>query len=223
MTRFSRLEVFNTLLDKGVVPLFFNADVDKSSEVIAACTRGGAQVIEFTNRGEGAYTVFTQLVEHFAKVEPSLMLGVGSVIDAPTAAMFLAAGAAFVVSPILSPEIARLCNLHKMAYLPGCATPTEISQAEELGAEIVKVFPGQVVGPEFIKATLGPCPWHRLMPTGGVDATEESVSAWIKAGACAVGLGSNLISAQVIKEKQYDTLSEKVSQSLAWVKKARAK
>jgi len=151
MTRFSRLEIYNSLLDKGVVPLFFNADIENCIGIITACVHSGAQVVEFTNRGEGAYAVFMRLVEHFSKAEPSLMLGVGSVIDAPTAAMFLAAGAAFVVSPILSPEIAHLCNLHKVAYLPGCATPTEISQAEDLGAEIVKIFPGRYFIPSSSK------------------------------------------------------------------------
>jgi 2-dehydro-3-deoxyphosphogluconate aldolase/(4S)-4-hydroxy-2-oxoglutarate aldolase len=168
MARTSRLEVLNRVLSDGLVPLFFHPDPDTAVEVAMACARGGAQVVEFANRGEGAYAAFARLAERLPAAGSKAILGVGSVIDAPTAALFLAAGANFVVSPILNAEVARLCNLRKVAYLPGCSTPTEIAQAEELGAEIAKVFPGQVGGPEFIKAVMAPCPWHRLMPTGGI-------------------------------------------------------
>ena len=222
MARFMRLEVINTLLDTGLVPLFYNADVETSIELASACSRGGAKVIEFTNRGELAYPVFTELVKHFAKADPGIILGVGSIIDAPTAALYLAAGANFIVGPSFNPEIARLCNRRKILYMPGCATETEISTAEEYGAEICKIFPGETVGgPAFIKGVMAPCPWHRLMPTGGVDATEASVSEWIKAGAAAVGMGSKLISAQAVKDKDYDGIAAKTSQCVNWVQTAR--
>ncbi len=224
MARFMRLEVINTLLDIGLVPLFYNADVETSVELALACARGGAKVIEFTNRGELAYPVFAELIRHFAKADPSLILGVGSILDAPTAALYLAVGANFIVGPSFNPEIARLCNRRKILYMPGCATETEISTAEEYGAEICKIFPGETVGgPAFVKAVMAPCPWHRLMPTGGVDATETSVSEWIKAGAAAVGMGSKLVSAQAVKEKDYDGIAAKASQCLEWIRKARAK
>ncbi len=222
MARFMRLEVTNTLLDTGLLPLFYNSEVETAIAVVAACARGGARLIEFTNRGEAAYPVFTELVRHFAQADPALILGIGSVVDAPTAALYLASGANFIVGPNLNPEISRLCNRRKVLYMPGTATENEISQAEELGAEIVKIFPGEAVGgPSFIKAVMAPCPWHRLLPTGGVDATEASVTEWIKAGAAAVGMGSKLITAQALKTKNYDGISATVAEVIGWIRKAR--
>jgi len=224
MARFMRLEVLNTLLDIGLVPLFYNGDVETSIELASACSRGRAKTIEFTNRGELAYPVFTELVKHFTKADPSLILGVGSIVDAPTAALYIAAGANFIVGPSFNPEIAKLCNRRKILYMPGCATETEIATAEEYGAEICKVFPGATVGgPAFIKGVMAPCPWHRLMPTGGVDATEASVSEWIKVGAAAVGMGSKLITKQAVSDKDYDGIAKKASDCIGWIKNARAK
>jgi 2-dehydro-3-deoxyphosphogluconate aldolase / (4S)-4-hydroxy-2-oxoglutarate aldolase len=224
MARFMRVDVINTLLDIRLVPLFYNGDVKSSIELASACARGGAKVIEFTNRGELAYPVFTELVKHFAKDDPTIILGVGSILDAPTAALYIASGANFIVGPSFNPEIARLCNRRKILYMPGCATETEISIAEEYGAEICKIFPGETVGgPAFVKAVMAPCPWHRLMPTGGVDATEASVSEWINAGAAAVGMGSKLVTAQAVKDKDYDGIAKKASDCIGWIKNARAK
>jgi len=219
MARFSRLDVLNSLLDIGLLPLFYHAEVDVAVDVVLACARGGARLVEFTNRGESAYPVFTELVRRCAKSD--VILGVGSVPDAPTAALFIASGANFIVSPSLNPEVARLCNRRKVPYLPGCLTPTEIAAAEELGVEICKIFPGNVGGPEFISAVMAPCPWTRLLPTGGVDATEESVNAWIKAGAAVVGMGSKLITSSMLKARDYDGLAAKVAQVIAWIKAAR--
>jgi 2-dehydro-3-deoxyphosphogluconate aldolase/(4S)-4-hydroxy-2-oxoglutarate aldolase len=219
-----RLEVINKLLDIGLVPLFYNGDMATSVELVGACSRGGARVVEFTNRGEMAYPIFAELVKHFAKNDPSVILGVGSIMDEPTAALFLSAGANFVVGPGFNPGIARLFNRRKILYIPGCATETEISTAEEYGAEICKIFPGETVGgSKFIKAVMAPCPWHRLMPTGGVDSTEASVSEWIKAGAAAVGMGSKLITAQSVKDKDYDSITKKISECIEWISKARQK
>ena len=222
MARFMRLEAINTILEAGLIPLFYNDDLDTAIEIVNACKRGGARMVEFTNRGEGAYPVFSELIRHFASADPGVILGIGSIIDAPTAALFIAAGANFIVGPSLNPEIARLCNRRKILYMPGCATENEISAAEELGAEICKIFPGEAAGgPGFISAVMAPCPWHRLLPTGGVEATEESISEWIKAGAAAVGMGSKLISSQDVKNKDYDRIANRTAQCLAWVKDAR--
>ena len=222
MARFMRLEVINTVLEIGVLPLFYHGETETAIGLVSACARGGGRVIEFTNRGELAYPVFTELVRHFAKADTSVILGVGSILDAPTAALFIAAGANFIVGPSFNPEIARLCNRRKILYLPGCSTETEISTAEEYGAEICKIFPGESAGgPGFISAVMAPCPWHRLLPTGGVDATEASIGEWIKAGAAAVGLGSKLISAQAVKDKDYDSIAAKTAQCVGWVKAAR--
>ena len=222
MARFMRLDVVNKLLGIGFVPLFYHGEFETAAGVISALARGGTGLVEFTNRGEMAYPVFVELVRHFTKAEPSLILGVGSIIDAPTAALYLAAGANFIVGPSFNPEIARLCNRRKVLYIPGCTTETEISTAEEWGAEICKIFPGDVLKPVFIKASLGPCPWHRLMPTGGVEPTEASIAEWIHAGAAAVGLGSRLINAQVLKEKDYEGIAAKTAACIGWVKTSRA-
>jgi 2-dehydro-3-deoxyphosphogluconate aldolase/(4S)-4-hydroxy-2-oxoglutarate aldolase len=176
-----------------------------------------------TNRGDRAYRVFQELEEHFAKARPEMILGVGSIVDAPTAALYIAQGANFVVGPTLCPETAKLCNRRKIPYAPGCGSATEIQNAHDLGCEIVKVFPGaEVGGPSFIKAVLGPCPWTRIMPTGGVDTTEESVTQWIKAGAAALGVGSNLITRELIAAKDFSGMSAKVKQVMGWIQKARA-
>ena len=224
MAKFARLEVYNQILSAGLVPLFFNANVNVTKEVAKACLEGGTRVLEFTNRGEGALQVFAALNAFIEETKLPVILGVGSVIDAPTAALFIAHGANFIVSPILNPEVARLCNRRKIAYMPGCATVTEISQAEELGVEIVKIFPGETIGgPNFVKAVLAPCPWTRIMPTGGVDATQENIFAWFKAGAVAVGMGSNLIRKDLVEAGDYQTIGQKVSQVLEWIKQAKAK
>jgi 2-dehydro-3-deoxyphosphogluconate aldolase / (4S)-4-hydroxy-2-oxoglutarate aldolase len=223
MAQYSRLDVYNTMLQTGLVPLFFSGDLEVAQKVAEACLEGGARLLEFTNRGEGALKVFAGLQEHLQKNKIPLVLGVGSVMDAPTAALFIAHGANYIVSPVLLPEVAKLCNRRKIAYMPGCGSVTEISQAEELGAEIVKIFPGESVGgPGFVKAVLGPMPWSRLMPTGGVDATQESIGAWIKAGACCVGMGSNLIRKEFLSKKDYSGISGTVKQVLEMVVAARS-
>jgi 2-dehydro-3-deoxyphosphogluconate aldolase/(4S)-4-hydroxy-2-oxoglutarate aldolase len=222
MARFARLEVFNAILDIGLVPLFYNGETNSAIEIVSALTRGGARVVEFTNRGEMAFQVFTELVRHFKNSDPSVILGVGSVIDAPTAALYLTSGANFIVGPNHNPEISRFCNRRKIAYLPGCATETEIMQAEELGAEICKIFPGESAGgPTFVSSVLAPCPWHRLLPTGGVEPTESSITEWIKAGAAAIGMGSRLVTATAVKDGNFDLIASKTAQTIAWIKKAR--
>lgn len=222
MAHMIRMEAVQTLCETGLLPLFYHGDVDTAKKIVSACAAGGARLLEFTNRGELAYPVFTELVRFVAREKLNICLGVGSIQDAPTAALFIAAGANFIVGPSFNPEIIRLCNRRKILYMPGCATETEISNAEELGAEICKIFPGEAAGgPGFIQAVMAPCPWHRLLPTGGVDATEVSISEWIRAGAAALGLGSKLISTQMIKDQDFDGMAKKTAQCLAWVKAAR--
>jgi 2-dehydro-3-deoxyphosphogluconate aldolase/(4S)-4-hydroxy-2-oxoglutarate aldolase len=179
-------------------------------------------VVEFTNRGDFAPEVFKELSAYLAKEHAQIILGVGSVIDAPTAALYIAYGAHFVVSPILNEEMARLCNRRKVAFMPGCGSVTEISQAEELGAEIIKIFPGSAVGgPGFVKALRGPCPWTRILPTGGVDATEASIRGWFEAGAACVGMGSKLIRKNLVTAGDWEEISRLVRQVLAWIKATR--
>lgn len=222
MARTARLDLYHRLLDVGVLPLFYNAQVETAADIVDACRRGGANLVEFTNRGELAYPVFSQLVQRFFVTDPAVILGVGSIQDAPTAALFIAAGAEFIVGPNLNPEIARLCNRRKIAYIPGAGTEYEISLAEEMGAEIVKVFPGSAAGgPGFVRSVMGPCPWHRLMPTGGVDATQASITEWIKAGAAAVGIGSKLVSKEIVNKRDFDGLASLTEQCIRWVRLAR--
>jgi 2-dehydro-3-deoxyphosphogluconate aldolase / (4S)-4-hydroxy-2-oxoglutarate aldolase len=224
MARFARLDVLSTMIETGLVPVFYHHDIEIAKKVVEACAAGGTRCIEFTNRGDFAPFIFKELAEHVAETHPGVILGAGSVVDAPTAALYIASGANFVVGPLLNPEIARLCNRRKIAYSPGCATASEISQAEELGVEIVKIFPGGLVGgPEFVKSLLAPMPWTRIMPTGGVEATRESVFAWIKAGVVALGVGSNLISKERIAGRRWDEMTQGAAQLLAWIREARGK
>jgi 2-dehydro-3-deoxyphosphogluconate aldolase/(4S)-4-hydroxy-2-oxoglutarate aldolase len=222
MARFDRLAVLNAMVDTGLVPVFYNGDVKVAKKIVTACAEGGARVVEFTNRGDRAWNVFTELITWADDAHPDVILGVGSVVDAPTAALYVSSGANFVVGPILNPEIARLCNRRKVAYSPGCGTASEISEAEELGVEIVKVFPGGLVGgPAFIKAVRGPAPWTRIMPTGGVDAKEENVKGWIEAGAACLGMGSKLVRKDLVAAGDFDAISENVSNVLRWIQEAR--
>lgn len=220
MAKFDRLSVYQALIGTGLVPLFYSGDVTEANAVAKAVAEGGSKVLEFTNRGEKALSVFVEVVT----ANPKLIVGVGSVLDAPTAALFIAYGANFIVGPVFNAEVARLCNRRKIAYVPGCGSASEISTAEESGVEIAKVFPGESVGgPGFIKAILGPMPWSRLMPTGGVDATAASIGEWVKAGAVAVGMGSNLVRKEWLFTKNYEAIRDCTKQCLEWVSAARAK
>ena len=205
-----------------MVPLFYNPDTETCRKVISACHAGGARVFEFTNRGDFAHEVFAE-VKKWARSEfPDMMIGAGSVPDAPTAAIFIQMGADFIVSPVLNPDVARICNRRKVLWIPGCGTLTEISQAEELGAEIVKIFPGSAVGgPSFVKAVKGPCPWTSIMPTGGVDPSEQNLEKWFAAGVTCVGMGSALITDKAVKGGEWQALEETVKHTLETIIKIR--
>jgi 2-dehydro-3-deoxyphosphogluconate aldolase / (4S)-4-hydroxy-2-oxoglutarate aldolase len=223
MSRFARLEVLNEVLRIGLLPLFYERQTESARKAVDACLDGGARLVEFTNRGDFAVRVFSELAERLEQEKSPVILGAGTIDDAPTAAQYIANGANFIVGPTFNPELARLCNRRKIAYFPGCATVTEIAIAEEWGVEICKIFPGQEVGgPNFIKAVHGPRPWSRLMPTGGVSPTQESITAWIKAGAAVVGLGSNLISKSRLQNGDYPAITQDVQQVLIWIDIARS-
>lgn len=222
MATFTRIHIAQTMARTGMVPLFYHPDPEVCRQVAAACYAGGARVLEFTNRGPGAFAAFQALRAYASAELPELALGIGSIVDAGTTALYLQAGADFIVSPILNPEMARICNRRKILWSPGCGTLSEVSQAEELGAEIVKVFPGDTLGPGFIKAVKGPCPWSSLMPTGGVSPTPDNLRAWLDAGAVCVGMGSQLISKDIIARQAWDELEARVTEALALIGSIRA-
>jgi 2-dehydro-3-deoxyphosphogluconate aldolase/(4S)-4-hydroxy-2-oxoglutarate aldolase len=221
MAKYSRLHVLNTLIETGLVPLFYNGDIEVATKIVQACIDGGARTIEFTNRGDQAHIIFEELIRRFEDND-DIILGVGSVVDQGTTSLYLQLGANFVVSPILDPEMVRICNRRKVACSPGCGTVSEISQAEELGVEIVKIFPGsQLGGAGFVKAVRGPMRWTRIIPTGGVSPTKENIYGWIEAGTACVGMGSKLITKEAVAAGDYASITANVRQVLAWIKEAR--
>ncbi|MCW9706569.1 bifunctional 4-hydroxy-2-oxoglutarate aldolase/2-dehydro-3-deoxy-phosphogluconate aldolase [Fodinibius salsisoli] len=218
MARFSRIEVASVMAETGLVPLFYHQDVEVAKEVLTACYQGGARLLEFTNRGDFAHEVFGELNKFAARELPKMILGVGSVVDGATAAQYMQLGANFVVTPMLKEDVARTCNRRKVMWAAGCGTLTEINRAEELGAEIVKAFPGSQLGPGFVKAVTGPCPWTSIMPTGGVTAEEDNLRGWFEAGATCVGMGSKLVTKQFLKDRDYDGLQDHVQDTLQLIK-----
>lgn len=223
MAKYTRLEVLTAMKQIGMIPVFYNGDYEVAKNVITACANGGARAIEFTNRGDRAINVFTKLAEYRDTEKPEIILGVGSICDAPTAAMYISAGADFVVGPLLDSDVAKVCNSRKVPYSPGCGTMTEIHNAEVLGVEICKIFPGgEVGGPNFVKNVKGPCPWTEIMPTGGVSPTKESLSAWFSAGVACVGMGSKLITKELLAAKDYAGITNKVKETLELINQIRA-
>ncbi|MFH7013574.1 bifunctional 4-hydroxy-2-oxoglutarate aldolase/2-dehydro-3-deoxy-phosphogluconate aldolase [Flavobacterium sp. FlaQc-52] len=223
MAKYSRIEVASQMKENGMVPLFFHTDIEVSKKVLKACYDGGARLMEFTSRGDFAFEVFGALNKYALAELPGMMLGVGSVTDAAATSLYLQLGANFIVTPVFREDIAIVCNRRKVLWSPGCGTLTEIARAEELGCEIVKLFPADIYGPEFIKAIKGPCPWTSIMPTGGVFPTVESLTSWLDAGAVCVGLGSQLISKEILDKNDFEGLKNKVSEVLAIIKKIKNK
>lgn len=206
-----RLSVLTALETQGVAPVFYHPDPEVCLNVIRACARGGAPVVEFTNRGDFACDLFGEINRELIRTDPQIVLGIGSVVDAGTAALYLNRGARFVVSPCLVEEVARVCNRRMVAYFPGCGSVTEIGQAHELGCEIVKLFPGASVGgADFVKAVKGPMPWAKIMPTGGVEPDASSIAKWFGAGITACGMGSKLITDDAIKAGDWAAIEAKV-------------
>jgi len=217
MAKYSRLRVLSTMVETGLVPEFFHRDIAVASHIVQALLEAGVRCIEFTNRGDQAHVVFGELVQRFQNDERAI-LGVGTVIDPGSAALFIQNGANFIAGPILNAEVAKICNLRKIAYLPGCGSASEISAAEELGVEIVILFPGsQLGGPDFVKAILRPMPWTYLMPTGGVEPSENNICSWFEAGVACVGMGSNLVRKDLVAAGNYKAITEIAAQTLKWI------
>lgn len=222
MAQFSRIEVATTMKEVGMIPLFFNNDIELSKKVLKACYDGGAKLLEFTARGDFAHEVFGDLIKYTVKDLPGMIMGVGSVSDAAQASLFMSLGANFVVTPLLREDIATVCNRRKVLWSAGCGSLTEIARAEELGCEIVKLFPGDIYGPQFVKSVKGPQPWTSIMPTGGVSPTEENLKGWFDAGVTCVGMGSKLISKDIIANEDFAKLEMNVRKVLAIIKSLRS-
>lgn len=214
MAQYTRIEVVKQMEESGMVPLFYHPDIDVAKQVLKACYDGGARLMEFTNRGDFALEIFTALNKFAIAELPGMMLGVGSVTDAASASAYMLAGANFVVTPVFREDIAIVCNRRKVLWSPGCGSLTEIAQAEELGCEVVKLFPGSTYGPGFVKAIKGPQPWTSIMPTGGVSTEESNLRGWFDAGVTCVGMGSKLISKDILTNKAYAELEENVRKTL---------
>lgn len=222
MAKYSRIEVASVMKENGMVPLFFHSDIELGKEVLKACYDGGSRLMEFTSRGDFAFEVFGALNKYALAELPGMILGVGSVTDAAAASLYMQLGANFIVTPVLREDIALVCNRRKVLWSPGCGTLTEIARAEELGCEIVKLFPGDIYGPQFVKGIKGPCPWTSIMPTGGVSTSRENLKSWFDAGVTCVGIGSQLISSEILDNKDFEGLRLKVKQTLETIKELRS-
>jgi len=223
MARFNKIQVLTVMSQTGMVPVFYHKDAEVAKKVLKACYLGGVRAFEFTNRGDFAHEVFSELVKFSALECPEMIVGVGSIVDSATAALYLQMGANFVVGPLFNPEVAKICNRRLVPYTPGCGSVSEIGFAQEMGCDLCKVFPaGNVGGPSFVKNVKGPMPWSMLMVTGAVEPTEENLTAWIKAGVTCVGMASNLFPPEIIAAKDWNKITDLCCSSLEIIRKVRA-
>jgi 2-dehydro-3-deoxyphosphogluconate aldolase / (4S)-4-hydroxy-2-oxoglutarate aldolase len=222
MAKFNKIQVLTAMSKNGIVPVFYHKDAEVAKNVLKACYEGGIRTFEFTNRGDFAHEVFGEIVKFADKECPEMIVGAGSIVDAPTAALFIQLGANFIVGPLFNPEVAKVCNRRLIPYSPGCGSVSEIGFAQEMGCDLCKVFPaGNVGGPSFVKNVKGPMPWSMLMVTGGVEPTVENLSAWMKAGVHCVGMGSNLFPSDVIAAKEWDKIAGLCKEALDIIDKVR--
>jgi 2-dehydro-3-deoxyphosphogluconate aldolase/(4S)-4-hydroxy-2-oxoglutarate aldolase len=213
-------QVIQGISEQGLLPLFFHADASVSLEVVKALYKAGIRYIEYTNRGESALQNFRSLKEHRAEM-PDLQLGIGTIKTATEAADFIAAGADFIISPVVNPEVGQAAEAAGLLWIPGCFSPTEIHQARNCGAKLVKIFPANILGPDFIASVKELFPGQLYMPTGGVEVEEQNISTWFRAGVCAVGMGSKLISKEILENRSYDELYQSTSAALNLVRHIR--
>jgi len=221
MAKYNKLQVLQTMKETGIVPVFYNADIEVSKNVLKACYEGGIRAFEFTNRGDFAQEVFAELVKFANKELPGMIMGVGSVVDPGTAALYIQLGANFVVGPVFNPAVAPVCNRRLIPYCPGCGSVTEVSTAQEAGCDVCKVFPGDVLGPAFVKDLRGPMPWSQIMVTGGVKPEKANLEGWFKAGVTCVGMGSNLFPKDVVAAGEWSKITGLCRDALAIVKEVR--
>lgn len=220
MARFNKIQTLSAIARTGMVPVYYHKEIEVAKQVVKACYEGGVRVFEFTNRGDFAHEVFAELSKFAAKECSELILGAGSIIDAPTAALYLQLGANFIVGPLFNPDIAKVCNRRLVPYTPGCGSVSEIGFAQEAGCDLCKIFPaGNVGGPSFVKNIKAPMPWAMIMATGAVEPTEENLSAWFKAGVTSVGMGSKLFPKEAIETKNWKVITQLCSDTLSIINK----
>ena len=222
MARFNKIQVLSVMKSTGMLPVFYHNDVETTKQVVKACYEGGVRAFEFTNRGDFAHEVFGELNKWVARECPEMIIGVGSVVDPATAALYIQLGANFIVGPLFNPEVAKVCNRRLIPYTPGCGSVSEIGTAQECGCDLCKIFPaGNVGGPSFVKNVKAPMPWSMLMVTGGVEPTKENLTGWIKAGVTCVGMGSNLFPKEVIAAKDWTWIAAKCKEAFGYIEEAR--
>ncbi len=215
MAQYSRIEAALAMKETGIVPVFYHPDIEVCKNIVRACYDGGMKVFEFTNRGDFAHEVFTELVRFSIREMPGMIIGAGSIIDPITAALYIQNGANFIVSPVLNEEMARICNRRKILWCPGCGSASEISKAEELGAEVIKIFPAKEIGgPAFVKNIKGPMPWSNIMPTGGVDPVYDNLMQWFSVGVWCVGMGSKLFLKEAISKKNFEVIRKNIVEAM---------
>ena len=222
MAQFNRVQVINEMTESGMVPLFYHHDIVVAKAVLKSCYDGGSRLMEFTNRGDFALEIFIDLIKYSITELPGMIIGVGSVTDAAAASQYMLHGANFIVTPVFREDIAIVCNRRKVLWSAGCGSLTEIAKAEEMGCELVKLFPGNIYGPGFVKAIKGPHPWTSIMPTGGVTIEEGNLRDWFDSGITCVGLGSKLISEEILIKKEYNILKNRVAKTISLINKIRS-
>ena len=221
MAQYSKPQVLLAMKETGIVPVFYHSDPAVAKQVLKACYDGGIRVFEYANRGDFAQGVFSVLVKYAEAELPGMIVGIGSVVDPATAAMYIQLGANFVVGPMFNPAVAPVCNRRLILYMPGCGSVTEVGTAQEAGCDVCKVFPGDVLGPAFVKGLRAPMPWSQLMVTGGVKPTRENLEAWFKAGVTCVGMGSNLFPKDAREAGAWERIATLCKNALAIVKEVK--
>ena len=216
MARYNKLQVLNKIEKAPMVPVFYHKDAETAKQVLKACYEGGVRAFEFTNRGDFAHEVFEEVVKYAAEECPEMAVGVGSIVDAGAASLYMQLGACFVVGPLFNPDVAKVCNRRQVPYIPGCGSVSEVGFAQEAGCEVCKIFPGDVLGTKFVKGLLAPMPWSKLMVTGGVEPTKENIESWFKAGVCCVGMGSKLFPKDRIEAQDWSYISSKCKEALSY-------
>lgn len=215
MAKFDKLQVMAKIAAAPMVPVFYHKDAEVAKAVVKACYDGGVRAFEFTNRGDFAHEIFADVVKFAASECPEMAIGVGSVVDPGTASLYMQLGACFVVGPLFNPDVAKVCNRRSVPYTPGCGSVSEVGFAQEAGCDLIKIFPGDVLGPKLVKGLLAPMPWSKLMVTGGVEPTEENLKGWFAAGVYCVGMGSKLFPKDKVAAADWQYVTDKCREALA--------